>query len=238
MLRGDTYMELGGKVDDFLFIEKGKIVRVKPLLDKNELVWDSSAVPSIGFAAASELWLVAWETLEERHGGKFMQEFWAGYASKEPYEERWRVMDGVKGITASSERSTRVKIMASMLKEEESRNSPSDDSQIWRDQLCNWLLDCIENKDAAALRGLASSFKDDEDRPNSEEQSDPQKIDLKPRLLYSFCELLQKNKAIPTRVELEKEAGIDRYFESGEKNYKNVAPALRALGLSMLVEGD
>ena len=185
-----------------------------------------------------------------------MQEFWCLYASEMPYKEREKIL-----FPSLSNADSPMHVMQTAMClddfDEEIRSLESGEPvrldgpfgglpangrsavEIAKEtrleameELGTWLKGCILNKNAAALRSLANSLHIE--YPWEEQANKNKEPQLKPRLLYSFCELLQKNRAIPTRVELEDAAGIIRQVESGKASSKNVASALKSLGLDVL----
>jgi len=246
MLRGDTYMEENREPLN-LYIEKKEIgiIFIEDVLAKTpKRVWVSEIVPYIVFIKFSEAWGAAWQTLETKHGAQFMQKFWNNYASENAYKDRSRIIDSrfpqtskdyvrkVADILIYPSEHEYLEIEKIKDLSKKYRQMTSDkDIQYLKNELAEWLLDCIEKPDPAALRNLANSLNE-----NNHWQAKPLTDDtrLKPRLLHSFCKLLQENRAIPTRVELEDAAGIIRQVESGKASSKNVASALKSLGLDVL----
>jgi len=234
--------ESGEPLELILLVNKGKgIICIEDELVKTpEIVW-AEIFPYTSFIKHSEAWGAAWQTLETKHGEKFMQKFWSNYASENAYKDRSRLIDSHYPHTSIDNIRQTADLLISpsehlqlSLSEDTNtyRRMTSDkDIQDLKNELAEWLLDCIEKPDAAALRRLADSLKENN---HWQVKPLPDDMQLKPRLLHSFCQLLQKNRAIPTRIEVEDAAGIIRQVESGKASSKNVATALKSLGLDVL----
>ena len=219
-----------------------------------------------GFSLHRFVWDAALPTLEEKHGAAFMRDFLDEFFSEGPCRERRGILEtlhrkrtneaalinkakrlheydnnqithetgGLEDNSANL-RTVYEKLGWTETKIEEYFKAAS---QPYREELSDWLKNCILNRDGkgvAALRNLAFAIEGKPDIIPAKKiltekilaNKNPQ---LKPRLLLSFCNLLYKNRAIPTRAELNKKVGILRQGET------NVPTKLTELGLGVLVE--
>ena len=224
MLEGKTYMENSEEFKT-VFAQNKELQWLSPKKLEVESVWELSTSSAIGFATIPFLWGAASQTLEAKHGTEFMQRFWNCYAAESPYKQRCETIRKAVEPKPSLKAARRIKTLAEHVISVE-KNDPSDTQltgvKVAKEELLEWLLDCVKNKNSAPLRNLTDSFKEDEGK-------DPT---LKARLLYSFCELLQKNRAIPTRIELYRAADV----QSQQSDTNNAAKETRALGLDTLPE--
>ena len=198
------------------------------------------------FAVNSNYWSAAWQTLQARHGKKFMTRFWSAYSSKTAHENR------IKTLTSNAKQKQEVDKIINLvyvlhcIEKGYSETGQNDFTQAEAIQkvLGDYLKKCVLNSDGkgtANLRNLANAVgvidKNTADPKNHDSAATAQsKLTLKERLLKGFCDLLVEKKAIPSRTELEVQIGVSRQVDCGEANSKNVATALRALGLEMLIE--
>ncbi len=226
MLEGKTYME---NCEEFktVFAQNKELQWLSPKKLEVESVWELSISSAIGFATTPFLWGAASQTLEAKHGTDFMQRFWNCYAAESAYNQRCKTIEKSLVPKPSLKAARQIKTLAEHVISVE-KNDPSDaqltGARVAKEELLEWLLGCIEKKNPAPLRNLIDSFKEDD--CGSESRT------LKARLLYCFCELLQKNKAIPTRAELRQAAGI----KPQQSDTNNVSKLIKDLGLNTLLE--
>lgn len=224
MLEGKTYME---NCEEFktVFAQNKELQWLSPKKLEVESVWDISTSSSIGFATMPFLWAAALPTLEAKHGRDYMKRFWRSYAAESGYRQRCNTIEKVVVPKQSLKEAHRIQALAEHVISAE-KNDPSDAKltgvTVIKEELLNWLLNCIEQKNTASLRNLMDSFK--------ESDCSKQNQTLKARLLYSFCELLLQNEAIPSNSELRKAAGI----KPQQSDTNNVSKALKDLGLNAL----
>lgn len=207
-----------------------EVTTTRILLDKPDLVWDR--IPCSSFISNVQVWQAAWATLEREHGAHVLQKFWARYASESADGERSRITAKALEFTTADQ----IIYMAEYIAMNQTQSGKEADPDVtsYQKEIANWIIDCIQNKKPAPLRALANEIPNHE--YSAQKRFDAAIKELKTRLLYQFCHLLQDNRALPTRRELEGATGIDRGSESGSDNFKNVSAALRSLGLDALPE--
>lgn len=232
MLNGNTYMEKYSEQETTIPIlgsdhEEIEFIRANDLEEKPELIWNPRIISSIGFGQRIELWIAAWTELKKHHSDECLCKFWHNYASESACKERLRLIDAIAGPTESEN----IKNLATRCIYANDEEDCSYSVELAKNELADWIIDCVRKQNPAPLRALAQSlgkwnFYSDEFKLKS--------AALKTRLLYKFCKLLQRHRALPTRIELETEIGIIRQVESGKASSKNIASALKSLGLDAL----
>ena len=238
-MKGKTYMEK--HTEDVFWGGEGELFKLSEVLQQDpEGVWDlltslwrdnenaptQLSMMSINCLALNfHVWKAAWPTLATRHGETFMNEFWTQFSSEDEYKARAKIANApLDPITMAG----KLKIQAEFIEHCKLAHVNQSPEESYK-ELGVWLHERIISKDAPSLRSLASSL-------NKSNFKSDKSHNLKPRILKSFCNLLQKNKAIPTREELDDDVGLVRQSDSGKDSSKNVATDLRVLGLGVLVE--
>lgn len=254
-------MESASKANfsEFCFLEDGKRVRVVDAIGEDpDLVWDNkwpnetwrnvmyNGAGHYPFAINAYYWFAAWPTLKAKHGEEFLRAFWSEYASEEAYQTRTKILTTGAHRKQDINKIHHLALTLHCIEEgyigtEHDNTAQADSiSKILGQHFKDCLMNCNGNG-AAALRSYANLVGNTEkvaDALNSIKSVEPEptRSNLKDRLLKAFCDLLVENKAIATRHQLEKKAGIIRQVESGPASSKNVAAALHSLGLGILIE--
>ena len=236
VFKGDTYLEQHGKPLRVRRITHDQDFQVEERLPEDpELVWKLNPLFFVSYA---EVWLAAWAPLQAKHGEKFMREFWSIYARESTSKNRAMVMKKLDPLRGTEN----VEFWARSLDGRKQRGQQDALADYWNDSLADWLRDCIISKNPAPLRALADSLGK---QKNADKRGVPNEkwiathlddMEQKQRLLHCFCRLLQEKRAIPTRLELEAEAGIIRQVRAGKASDTSLAGHLRKLGLDYLPE--